>query len=112
MQLGLNCIIAGIVSVILASCYHRPISSLFSLTAEFESGFVFYGLSGGGLLAGLGVVITVFGFIRSPCPSRNNRLIPSLITLIILILFFFMSLFSFFNSTDPQHISPNETVSV
>jgi hypothetical protein len=112
VQLGLNCIIAGIVSVILASYYHQAISGLLSLTGETEASFVFYGLFGGGLFGGVGVIITAFGFLRAPSSERNYRLTPSLIILIVVTLFFFMLFLSFFNSADPQRIRPDETISV
>ena len=109
---GLNSIIAGIVSIILASYFHHTIAALFHLSAEAEDNFIFFGIFCGGVFGGLGVIISAIGLLRSPSIEQKTRLAPSLIILIAVTILFFILFFSFFNSFVPQHIHPGETITI
>jgi hypothetical protein len=112
VKLGLNSIIAGIVSVILASYFHQSIAALFHLSAEAEARFIFSGLFCGGFLGGLGVIMSAIGLLRGPPIEQKTHLAPSLIILIAVTILFFILFFSFFKSFVPQHIHPGETITI
>lgn len=109
---GLNCIIAGIVSVTLASYFHQEIARLFLLSGEAEARLVFLGLFWGGIFGILGVIMAAFGFLRAPSTEHNTHIVPTLLVLITIIILFFVLFFSFFKSLEPHHSSPDETITV
>jgi membrane-bound ClpP family serine protease len=112
VKLGLNSIIAGIVSVILASYFHQSIADLFHLSPPAEARFVFLGLFCGGFFGGLGVLLSVIGLLRRPSPQPKTHLAPSLIILVVVTVLFFILFFSFFNSFVPQQMQPGETITI
>lgn len=112
VKLGLNCIIAAIVSITLASYFHQEIARLVFLSGEAEARFVFLGLFWGGILGGLGVVIVSFGFLRAPSAEHNNQLKSTILVLIAVSILFFVLFFSFFKSLEPTRSRPDETITV
>jgi H+/Cl- antiporter ClcA len=112
VKLGLNCIIAAIVSVTLASYFHQEIARLFFLSGEAEARFVFFGLFWGGILGGIGVIIVTFGFLRTPSIEHNVQLTPTILVLIAVSILFFVLFISFFKSPEPTHVRPGETITV
>jgi len=112
VKLGLNCMIAGIVSVILASYFHQSIASLFYLSAEAEARFIFSGLFCGGFFGGLGVIMSAIGLLRAPSLEQKTRLAPSIMILLALTILFFILFFAFFNSFVPEQIHPGETITI
>jgi hypothetical protein len=109
---GLNCIIAGIVSVILASYFHQYIAALLHLSAEAEARFIFSALFCGGFFGGLGVIMSAIGLLCRPAIEQKTHLAPSLIILIAVTILFFILLFSYFKSFVPQQIHPGETITI
>jgi membrane-bound ClpP family serine protease len=112
VRLGINCLIAGIISVILVSYFHQTIAGFFLMSTATEAEFVFLGLFGGGILGALGVIVSALGFFRSPSPEPSTHLAPSLIILIAVIILFFTLFISFFKSFEPQQIQPGETITI
>jgi H+/Cl- antiporter ClcA len=112
VKLGLNSIIAGIVSVILASYFHQSIAVLFQLSADAEARFIYSGLFCGVVFGGLGVIMSAIGLLRSPSIEQKTHLAPSFIILIAVTILFFILFFSFFKSFVPQQINPGETITI
>lgn len=109
---GLKLIIGGIVSVILATFFHEQIARLLFLSPGGETEFIFLGLFWGGVLGFCGTLVTVIGFLRAPAAGEKVRIIPSLVTLLVLLLCFLLLFFISFRSPEQPRLRPGETITI
>ena len=108
---GLKLIVGGVVSVILATFFHEQVAALLFFSPGGGTEFVFLGLFAGGVLGFSGILVTVFGFLRAPA-GEKVRLLPTLVTLIVVVLLFFILLSFSFRSTEQPRLRPGETITI
>jgi uncharacterized membrane protein required for colicin V production len=109
---GLKLISGGIVSVVLATYFHEQIASLFRLSQDAETRFIFMGLFCGGGLGFCGILITVIGFLLSPNGLENKSLLPALCFLFGIIVIFFLLLVHSFTVNEHPRLRPGETITI
>lgn len=109
---GLKLISGGIVAVILATFFHEQLARLLFLSPGGETRFIFLGLFWGGVLGFCGILVTIIGFLRAPAGERQVRLLPALITLIAVIVIFFILLFGSFRGSQQPRLRPGETITI
>lgn len=112
VRTGLRLILAGIVTVILATFYHGTLAALVSLTAAEEARLVFLGLFWGGALGGAGIIVAAYGLLRSGMLGSEVRLLPIMIVLAAAMLLFFLLLYSSLRETPPPRLRPGETITI
>jgi Na+-driven multidrug efflux pump len=112
VKTGLNLILAGIVSLVLASFYHEHIARLLFLSPGAEILFVYLGFFFGCLSGCVGISVTLFGLARSagkaPYVSLSHTIILLLAALIIYGFLFYASL----TNTDSPKLQPGETITI
>jgi len=109
---GLNLILAGIVSLILATFYHEHIARLFFLSPDSETIFIYLGFLSGGMFGCLGILTTVTGLVRSAGESKAVTLTYTLILLTAAFIIYFFLLYSSFTSPEPAKLRPGETITI
>lgn len=112
VRYGIRLINGGIVSVILATFFHGTVANLLLLSAGGETWFVFLGLLAGCILGFTGILVAVAGFLRAGNGHDEQRLLPSLFILIILIALFFLFLVFPFRGSDQPRLHPGETITI
>lgn len=109
----MNYILAGMVVVIIATFFHDEAAWLLRLSAAKEVQFTFMGLVFGGIIGGVGVLISALGLLQGATLSdRNIRLIPSLLLLSVTLILFFALFYSTLTSPEPLRLRPGETVTI
>ncbi len=112
LRVGMKCILTGIILITLVTFFHREIAGLFQLHLADEARLVSLGLFWGGVSGGAGVLVSIFGFLRRSGPENNVHLAPTVIIMIGMAILFFILLFSFFKSYEPQNIRSDETITI
>ncbi|UFS70837.1 hypothetical protein LPW11_01310 [Geomonas sp. RF6] len=109
---GLVLMVAGIISVTLATFFHHQLSTLFFLSGGRSAGLTFYGFALGAASGATGVLVTTAGLLRRNVNDRSVRLLPVVLLLVASIAFFcFLSYLSFTGAltTDPN---PGESITI
>lgn len=109
---GLRLVVGGIVSVILATFFHEQAAALLFFPPGGETSFVFLGLFWGGVLGFCGILVTVLGFLRAPAGGERVRLLPTLVTLVVVVLIFFILLSLSLRKTEQPRLRPGETITI
>lgn len=112
VKVGMKCILAGIILITLVTFFHREIADLFQLDLADEARLISLGLFWGGVSGGAGVLVSIVGFLRKAGPENNVHLAPTVIIMIGMAILFFILLFSFFKSYEPQNIRSDETITI
>lgn len=112
VRLGMKCILAGIILITLVTFFHREMAELFQLHMADEARLVSQGLFWGGVTGGAGVLVAILGFLRRTDPENKVHLAPTVIIMIGMAILFFILLFSFFKSYEPQNIRSDETITI
>ncbi len=112
VRVGMKFILAGIILITLVTFFHREIAGLFQLSLAEESRLISLGLFWGGVSGGAGVLVSIVGFLRKSGPENNVHLAPTVIIMIGIAILFFLLLFSFFKSYEPQKIRSEETITI
>lgn len=108
---GLTAINAAIIVIMATSFGHEWLGRLFFLSYDSEMRLIVSGLFWGGMLGGLGAVVTVFGLFRSP-GGRPVRIFPMLMLLTVIVFVYFVLLYSTLEHPSPPRISPRETITI
>lgn len=109
---GLNLILVGIVSLILATFYHEHIARLFFLSPDSETIFIYLGFFSGGMFGCIGILATVAGLVRSAGERPAVSLSYTLILLAAAFIIYFFLLYSSFTSSEPLKLRPGETITI
>ncbi len=112
VRVGMKCILAGIVVITLVTFFHREIAGLFQLSLSDEAEFISMGLFWGGVSGGAGVLVSIVGFLRKSRTENNVHLAPTVIIMIGMAILFFLLLFSFIKSYEPQNNRSDETITI
>lgn len=109
---GLNLILAGVVSITLATFYHSHFARMLLLSVGEETIFILAGLLFGGGVAFVGILLTLAGMLRKTGNGREVRLCYTLVLLAsALIIFFFLFFLSDGNSDQPG-LKPGESITI
>jgi hypothetical protein len=112
IKLGLKLILAGVVSLILATFYHEHIARLFLLSPDSETIFIWLGFFSGGILGCLGIMVTMTGLVRSAGEGPSVRLTYTLILLSASLIIYFYLLYASFITPEPARLLPGETITI
>jgi len=107
---GLHLLLAAIVPLILATFYHEQIARLIILSPYGETMLVYFGFFWGWVSGCLGILVTVAGLARSAGKAPEVRLAPAVILLAVVLVFYFVLLYSTFTTTKPLKLRPGETI--
>ncbi|HET6420340.1 MAG TPA: hypothetical protein VFG19_09300 [Geobacteraceae bacterium] len=103
---------AGIILITLATFFHSEVAGLFQLSLADESRLISLGLFWGGVAGGAGVLISIVGFLRRSGTEKNVHLAPTVIIMIGMAILFFLLLFSFIKTYEPQNMRSDETITI
>lgn len=108
---GLNFLIAAVALIIVGSYYHAWVARLLFLSPHAAAQFVSLAFFWGGLCGGIGILITIFGFLR-PAGSepRSSLLWPLVLFVAMVILFFYLFYSTLRLADEPQPLRPGETI--
>lgn len=109
---GLNLVLAGVVSITLATFYHSHIARILFLSTGDETILVLLGLFLGGLLCCMGILIALAGVLRKTGNGKDVRLRYTLILLTSALLIFFSLFFVSMSDTEPPGLEPGETITI
>jgi hypothetical protein len=109
---GLNLILAGVVSITLATFYHSHVARIFLLSAGGETYFVLLGLFLGGITCCLGILLTFAGMLLKAGNAPDVRLYYHLILLTSALVIFFFLFFMSMSNNEPPGLEPGETVNI
>ena len=108
---GLNFLIVAVVLITVGSYYHTWIARLLFLSPAAAGQFVSLAFFWGGLLGAIGILITIFGFLRPSGREPITSLLPPLLLFLGVLLLFFYLFYSALRSADePQPLRPGETI--
>jgi len=109
---GLNLILAGVVSITLATFYHTHIARILFLSLGTETILVLLGILLGGILCLSGILVAFVGLLRKAGNTRDVRLSYNIILLAAaLVIFFFLFSISVSNNEQPGS-EPGESITI
>lgn len=111
---GLRFVLAALILIILASYFHAGISDFFAFSVNAEERFYSLGIFLAAAAGGYGVVLTVLGFVLSG-DNRDTgvRLLPVFLLIAMAFMLFFWLLISSFNETsNPRYLRPGDTITI
>ena len=112
VKTGFNLILAGVVSLILATFYHGHIARLLLLSQGGETIFVLLGFLVGGAAGCLGILVVLAGMLLGPGKEQGIRLSYTVILLAsALVIYIFLSFLSI-TGTEPSGLEPGETITI
>lgn len=111
---GLRLVLAALLLIILSSYFHAGIADLFSFSVNAEERFYSLGIILAAATGGYGAVLTVFGFVLSEdIRDASVRLMPAFLMIAMAFVLFFWLLVSSFNeSSNPRHLRPGDTITI
>ncbi len=109
---GLNLIIAGVVTLILATFFHGNLADILNLSPSGEASLVFMGFLLGGMAGCLGIVITVAGLASSAGKGTDVRLGLTLLILVGALFFYFFLFYDSLTTSEPPRLRPGETINI
>jgi len=112
VKYGLNTILAGVVSITLATFYHAYIARIFLLSHGGEAILVLLALILGGIACCFGIIATFSGMLRKSSNEPNVRLSYTIVFLAsALIIFFFLFFLSISNREEPD-LEPGRSITI
>jgi len=108
---GLRVITAGIALVTVATFCHDWLAGILSLSHQSEVRLIVHGLFWGGLVGGLGAVITVTGFFRVG-GGREVRLFPALLYLALALILFGVLFYTSVEHPREHRPRPDSTITI
>ena len=112
VKTGFNLILAGVVSLILATFYHAHVARLLFLSPGGETIFVILGFLLGGAAACIGILVALAGMLLGSAKDHDVRLSYTVILLAsALVIYFFLSYLSI-TGTEPPMLEPGETITI
>jgi hypothetical protein len=112
VKTGCNMLLAGVVSLILATFYHGHVARLLQLSPGGETVFVFLGFLVGAGAGSLGILLALAGVVLAPGKEQEVRLSYTLILLAsAIVIYLFLSYLSL-TSSEPPRLEPGETITI
>jgi len=112
VKTGSNLVLAGLVSLILATFYHGHVARLLFLSPGGETVFVLLGFLFGTGAGSLGILVALAGVVLAPGKEQEVRLSYTLILLAsALVIYLFLSYLSL-TSSEPPRLEPGETITI
>jgi hypothetical protein len=112
VKFGLYLLLAGVVTLILATFYHGQIAWLLFFAPGSETMFVYLGFFWGGVLGCLGILVAITGLLRSAGPGPDIRLAPAFLLLAAAVICYLFLLYSSFTRPAPPKLAPGETITI
>lgn len=109
---GLNLILAGVVSITLATFYHSHVARILLLSAGGETFFILMGLFLGSIACCLGILLTFTGMLRKSGNGPDVRLFYPLILLMSALVIFFFLFFMSKSNNEPPSLEPGESINI
>lgn len=109
---GLNLILAGVVSITLATFYHSHVARILLLSAGSETYFILLGLFLGGASCCLGILLTFAGTLLKAGNDPDVRLFYHLILLTSALVIFFFLFFMSMSNNEPPGLEPGESINI
>lgn len=108
---GLRLLILAVVLLLCGTFYGQQINTLFAVAGDGAGEFVRLAFFWGAVIGAAGIVMVAFGLVRRSVSGEPVRLLPSLVTLLLVMAVFF-SLFyrSLTAPPPPQPLRPGETL--
>lgn len=110
VRYGLKLILAGILSVTVATFFHAEVASLLLLGPGGEAEITLLGFFLGGLTGGCGVLISVGGFLQSGAGDPPVRLGRLFLYILLSVLFFFFLAYRSFTTPTSAPVRPGESI--
>jgi len=112
VKTGFNLILAGVVSITLATFYHGHVARLLLLSPGGETIFVLLGFLVGGAAGCIGILVALAGMVLGSGKDQDVRLSYTVILLAsALVIYFFLSYMSI-TGTEPPMLEPGETITI
>jgi hypothetical protein len=112
VKTGFNMLLAGVVSLILATFYHGHVARLLLLSPGGETVFIFLGFLVGAGAGSLGILVALAGVVLAPGKEQEVRLSYTLILLTsAIVIYLFLSYLSL-TSSEPPRLEPGETITI
>jgi hypothetical protein len=112
IKTGFNMLLAGVVSLILATFYHRHVARLLLLSPGSETVFIFLGFLVAAGAGSLGILLALAGVVLAPGKEQEVRLSYTLILLAsAIVIYLFLSYLSL-TSSEPPRLEPGETITI
>lgn len=112
VKTGSIMLLAGVVSLILATFYHGHVARLLLLSPGGEAVFVFLGFLVGAGAGSLGILLALAGVLLAPGKEQEVRLSYTLILLAsAIVIYLFLSYLSI-TSSEPPRLEPGETITI
>jgi hypothetical protein len=112
VKTGFNLLLAGVVSLILATFYHGHVARLLLLSPGGETVFVFMGLLVGAGTGALGILLALAGVVLAPGKEQEVRLSYTLILLTSAIVIYFFLSYQSLTDTEPPRQETGETITI
>lgn len=108
---GLNFLIAAVALITVGSYAHTWVARLLFLSPQAAAQFVSLAFFWGGMFGAIGILITIFGFLRPAGKEpRSSLLRPLLLFLGMVILFFYLFYSTLRSADEPPPLRPGETL--
>jgi hypothetical protein len=112
VKTGSNLLLAGVVSLILATFYHGHVARLLLLSPGGETVFIFLGFLVGAGAGSLGILLTLAGVVLAPGKEQEVRLSYTLILLASAIVIYLLLSYLSLTSSEPTRLEPGDTITI
>jgi hypothetical protein len=109
---GLTLMLAGVVSVTLATFFQDLLARVFFLTVAERARLTYSGLLLGGASGACGVLVAIAGLLRAGARDRGVRLLPVVLLLVTSIAFFCLLSYLSFTGNLSTTPGPGESISI
>lgn len=107
---GLNFLIAALGLIIIGSYYHTVVARLLFLPPQAANQIVSLAFFWGGVFGGVGILVTIFGFLRPAGNEPRRSLLWTLLVFVgMVVLFFSLFYYSLWSDEEPP-LRPGETI--
>lgn len=108
---GLNFLIAAIGLIIVGSYFHAGVARMLFLSPHAADQIVSLAFFWGGVFGGIGILFTIFGFLRTAGNEpRSSLLWPLLMFVGMVVLFFMLFFYSLRAGEEVPTLKPGETI--
>jgi len=104
--------LAGILSVMIATFFPWEVARLLFLGIGGEARVTILGFFLGGLCGGFGVLVSAAGFLQGGADEKVVRLAPTVLLLLSLVILFFVLAFSSITTPRPPTLPRGESIAI
>lgn len=109
---GIRAMCLGVIALIAATFFHGDLAAILRLGMEGEARLTFLGFFLAGMLGGFGALVTVLGFVQSGAGQPRVRILPTVVLLFSLVVFFFVLTYTWITSPPPPVLEPGESINI